>query len=82
MFDKFRDQGDDETNAAYFRNAISKAAKQAGVTCESTVQGFVSAAITWAKDDKFMLNKAYDYAVKQMGNKDLRLSTQDLMADA
>lgn len=80
--DKFRAQFEDETNAAYFRNAVSKAAKAAQISCESTVQSFVSNTIDWAKDDPFMLNKAYVYAVEQMKKKDLRLSIHDLTVDA
>jgi hypothetical protein len=81
-FGDFRSAEETETLAAYFRNAVSKAAIKAGVSCESTVQSFVSAAIEWAENDPFSLNKAYEYAVKQMEMENLHLSIQDIIVNA
>jgi hypothetical protein len=81
-FVDFRKAEDDETPAAYFRNAVSKQAKNAGVTDESLVQGFVCRAIERSASDSHMLEMAYNYAVKQIRLPELHLNVDEVFAAA
>jgi len=80
-FGKFRESEAGESTAQYFKAAVFKAAggKDSSPTSESMIHGFISRTIDRTNGDQLLLEKAYNYAVKQFAAKgDLRLCTDDV----